>query len=73
MISSDNLLLEPHNYFEPSCFGSRGGGGGLSSLSLGIQTTLIIISHGFFPTVFFLRRGVDGKGNSSIGATRTIH
>ena len=24
MISSDNLLLEPHNYFEPSCFGSRG-------------------------------------------------
>ena len=24
MISSDNLLLERHNYFEPSCFGSRG-------------------------------------------------
>lgn len=63
MISSDNLLLEPHNYLNHLALVL----GGLSSLSLGIQTTLIIISHGFFPTVCFLRRGVGGKGNNLIG------
>lgn len=69
MISSDNLLLERHNYFEPSCFGSRG-------VIFLILRNSNYFNHYFawlFPTVCFLRRGVGGKGNGSIGATRTIH
>lgn len=63
MISSDNLLLEPHNYFEPSCFGSRG-------VIFLIFRNSNYFNHyfaWFFPTVFFLRKGVGGKGNNLIG------
>ena len=63
MISSDNLLLERHNYFEPSCFGSRG-------VIFLIFRNSNYFNHyftWFFPNRFFSSEGIGGKGNNLIG------
>lgn len=64
MISSDNLLLEPPNYFEPSCFGSRG----VIFLIFRNSNYFNRYFAWLFPNrFFFLPRAVGGKGNNLIG------